>query len=823
MAQPKRKPRTDAYDHGAIETKWQRRWAQDELYHVADDDPRPKWYELVMYPYPSGDLHIGHWYNYAPYDTHVRFMRMRGYNVLAPMGFDSFGLPAENAAIQHGVHPYGWTMANIERMREQFKSIGPVFDWRREIVTSDPEYYRWNQWFFLQFFKNDLAYRAEAPVNWCPSCQTVLANEQVIAGRCERCETPVDRRDLEQWFFRITRYADELLDFSGLIDWPEKIKTMQRNWVGRSEGVELVFDIAHYGLDEKEIRVFTTRPDTVHGVTFMVLAPEHPLVERLTASDRKAGVEAYVRQARQASEIERLSADREKSGVPIGAHCVNPFNGEEVPIFVADYVLMGYGTGAVMAVPAHDERDFGFARRHGLPVRVVVTPPDWDGGDLAEAYTGYGTMVNSGVLDGTPGDRAFDAVADYAEGQGIGKRVVSYRMRDWLISRQRYWGTPIPIVYCDECGVVPVPEDQLPVLLPQDAEFKPTGESPLASHQGFVQTDCPQCGGHARRETDTMDTFVDSSWYYLRFVSPQEKDAPFDPALAAAWCPVDQYTGGAEHAVMHLLYCRFFTKALRDLGIVAFDEPFLRLFNQGVILGEDHDKMSKSRGNVVNPDNVVKRLGSDAVRTFLMFIGPWDQGGSWSDGGVQGMSRWLNRVWAIGIRDPSALDGARQAVEELQRVTHKTIRRVTTDLERFQFNTNVSALMEFTNHLNRVWDARSVDAAAWRSAVKTLLALLAPTAPHLVEELWERAGYPYSVHQQPWPAWDDDLARDPEITLVIQVNGKLRDKLTVSADIAEEEAKELALKSERVLSQVAGKQVRRVIYVPGKLVNVVVG
>ena len=812
------------YDPTAIEAKWRNRWADDDLYHVTDDDSRPRWYELTMYPYPSGDLHIGHWYNYAPHDAHARFRRMQGYNVLSPMGFDAFGLPAENAAIKQGIHPYTWTMANIERMRDQLKSMGAAFDWSREIVCCLPEYYRWSQWFFLQFFKNSLAYRAMAPANWCLSCQTVLANEQVINGRCERCESPVERRDLEQWFLRITKYADELVDFSGLVDWPDRIKAMQRFWVGRSVGVELSFDLSHYDLGEKEIRVFTTRPDTVHGVTFMVFAPEHPLVEKLTSPERRAVVEKYVAQSRMATEIERLSTDRPKTGVPIGAHCVNPFNGEEVPIYVADYVLAGYGTGAVMAVPAHDERDFEFATEQGLPIKVVITPPDWDGGVLPQAYTGLGVMVNSGRFDGTPGDRAFDAVADHAEAQGSGRRTVSYRMRDWLISRQRYWGTPIPIIYCPKCGIVAVPEKDLPVLLPEDAQFKPTGESPLKYHEGFLHTTCPDCGEPAHRETDTIDTFVDSSWYFLRYLSPHYADGPFDPAQAD-WAPVEQYTGGAEHAVMHLLYARFFTKALRDLGVVAFDEPFLRLFNQGVILGEDHEKMSKSRANVVNPDDYVGTLGADAIRVFLMFIGPWEQGGNWSATGIQGMSRWLNRVWAIGTRDPAGLNGPGDAaaVRKLQRVTHKTIKKVTADLDGFQFNTMVASLMEMSNHLGRAWDAQSIDAGAWTDAVEKLVLMLAPAAPHIAEELWERTGHAYSIHSQPWPAWDEELTRDEEVTLVIQVNGKVRDRVTVAAGIAEAEAKDLALKSERVRPHLESKQMRRVIYVPGKLVNIVVG
>ncbi len=812
-----------AYQPSVIEPKWQARWAADGLYRVSDDPSRPKWYELTMYPYPSGDLHIGHWYAYTPYDAHVRFMRMRGRNVLPPLGFDAFGLPAENAAIKNGIHPHTWTMANIERMRGQIKSMGGAFDWDREIICCLPEYYRWNQWAFLQFYRHGLAHRGMAAANWCPSCQTVLANEQVINGLCERCDSPVERRDLEQWFFRITKYADELLDFSGIIDWPQKIKTMQRNWIGRSEGVELSFDISHYGLDQKEIKVFTTRPDTVHGATFMVLAPEHQLVERVTAPDHTRDVEHYVAQARRASEIERLSTERPKTGVPLGAYCVNPFSGDRVPIYIADYVLAGYGTGAVMAVPAHDQRDFEFAAKHGLEIKVVITPPDWDGGALSEAYTGLGVMVNSGRFDGTPGERAYGAAADFAESQGIGQRTVSYRMRDWLISRQRYWGTPIPIVYCGSCGTVPVPETDLPVLLPEDAAFKPTGESPLKSHAGFLHTACPRCGKGATRETDTMDTFVDSSWYFMRYLSPHFTEAPFDPSQAG-WAPVDQYTGGAEHAVMHLLYARFFTKALRDVGALSFDEPFLRLFNQGIILGEDHEKMSKSRGNVVNPDDYVRTLGADAIRIFLMFIGPWDQGGSWSASGIQGVSRWLNRVWSLASHDASALgDGDAGAVRDLRRATHKTIGKVTADLDRFSFNTVVAALMELSNSMGRSWEAKSVDLGAWSEALEALLLMLAPLGPHVAEELWQQSGRAYSVHTRDWPAWDQELARDQEITLVLQVNGKLRDKILVDAGIEQPEAQKLALDSAKVKAQMDGKQVRKVIYVPGKLINLVVG
>ena len=642
------------YDPIALEKKWQERWESDGIYRVPDEDDRPRWYEMTMYPYPSGDLHIGHWYAMAPADSHARFRRMQGYNVLHPMGFDAFGLPAENAAISRGIHPYEWTMSNIENMRGQLRSMGAIYDWSKEIICALPEYYRWNQWFFLKLYEKGLAYRAHAPVVWCPSCNTVLANEQVLNGRCERCQTPITRRDLAQWFLRITDYAEELLDFQGLLEWPEKILAMQRNWVGRSEGTEISFDIGHYNLEQQELRTFTTRIDTIFGVTFMVLAPEHPLVSSLTTPEQREAVEAYIHEARAATEIERLSADKEKTGVPLGSYVINRLNGERVPLFIADYVLMAYGTGAVMGVPAHDQRDFEFATKYGLPIQVVISPPDWSGQPLQEASSDEGVMVNSGRFDGMPSDDGMKAIADHVEESGWGKRAISYRLRDWLISRQRYWGTPIPMVHCADCGTVPVPEEQLPVLLPSDAEFKPTGESPLAGNLGFVQTSCPQCGGDARRETDTMDTFVDSSWYMMRYTSPDYHAGPFDPMQIQEWLPVDQYTGGAEHAVMHLLYARFFTKVLRDVGLVSFDEPFLRLYNQGTIVAGGA-KMSKSRGNVVSPDTHVKEVGADTVRAYLMFLGPWDQGGDWSDAGINGMARWMNRVWEISQRDASVL------------------------------------------------------------------------------------------------------------------------------------------------------------------------
>jgi leucyl-tRNA synthetase len=741
---------------------------------------------------------------------------MKGYNVLHPMGFDAFGLPAENAAISRGIHPYTWTMGNIEMMRRQLKSMGAIYDWRREVITCTPDYYKWTQWFFLKLYEAGLAHRAKAPVNWCPNCQTVLANEQVVGeGLCERCGTAVTRKDLEQWFFRITNYAEELLDFSS-IEWPERIQIMQRNWIGKSKGVEISF-----GLDEGgEFSVFTTRPDTIYGVTFVVFAPEHPLLEKLTTAEHKEEVTRYIEQARRQSEIERSSTEREKSGVFTGSYATNKLNGERVPIWIADYVLMSYGTGAVMAVPAHDQRDFEFAQRFGLPIRVVIAPPDWSGHDFTEAWVEPGTMVNSAHFDGMPSEQGMEAIADYMEEKGYGGRKTTYRLRDWLISRQRYWGAPIPMVYCHKCGIVPVPEKDLPVLLPEDAEFRPTGESPLAYCDSFVNTSCPNCGAPARRETDTMDTFMCSSWYQLRFTSPNCDDAPFDDKKLKYWCPVDQYTGGAEHATMHLLYSRFFIKALRDMGIVDFDEPFTRLFNQGVIVIE-RQKMSKSKGRVINPDEYVAELGADAVRAYLMFIGPWEQGGEWDDRGIKGIARWLNRVWdsvlaGYSPEKPQAID-----TKNLRRITHKTIKKVTADLERFRFNTMIATLMELTNYLGKVREGKTVEQAAWQEAIDSLLLLLAPTAPHFAEELWTRAGHPYSIHNQLFPEWDAELAAEEEFTLVIQVNGKLRDRVLAPVTITEEEARELALSRERIKAHLNDRKIIRVIYVPRRLINVV--
>jgi leucyl-tRNA synthetase len=803
------------YDPRTIERRLQERWAETGLYKTDEDPAKPKHYALTMLPYPSGDLHVGHWYPMTPSDTRARFMRMNGYRVFFPIGFDAFGLPAENAAINRGIHPYKWTMANIENMRGQLRQMGTMFDFDAEVVTCDPEYYRWNQWFFLKFLENGLAYRKEAPVDWCPKDNTTLAREQVVGPdrRCERCGTPVIKKNLPQWLFKITDYADELLDFSK-IDWPERVKILQTNWIGRSEGAEIEFDVPGYG----PIEVFTTRPDTLFGATFFVVAPEHPAVEKITTPEQGDNVRAYVERAARMSEIDRTDMTREKTGVFTGAHAINPANGEEIPIYAADYVLLGYGTGAIMAVPAHDERDLEFARKYGIPIRTVVTPPEWNGEELEAAYTGEGLMVNSDVFGGIPNIDGKKAVTDWLEERGVGRAAVTYRLRDWLISRQRYWGTPIPIIYCQRCGMVPVPEEDLPVLLPEDAEFTPTGESPLKLKEGFRNTTCPQCGGPAERETDTMDTFVDSSWYQYRYLSPHYDEGPFDPEEGEKWLPVDQYTGGIEHATMHLLYTRFWTKVMRDLGLVDFDEPMRRLFNQGIILGPDGEKMSKSRGNVVNPQDFVDRYGSDALRCFLMFIGPWNQGGPWDGHGIEGVARFLRRAYSLVAGSDSS---GRADPGELDRRTARLVKRITEDLQAFRFNTALAALMEHTNYLLAV--RGEVGDYEWAEALRTFVLVLAPFAPHHAEEMWSLMGLPYSVHEQTWPVWEEGLIAEEEITLVVQVNGKLRDRIEAPADVSEDIAKELALASAKVRPHVEGREIRKSVYVPGRLVNFVVG
>jgi len=820
--------RRERFDPTSFEAKWRQRWETDELYVARDDDPRPKRYVLTMYPYPSGDLHIGHWYAATGPDIVARMTRMRGNNVLFPMGFDSFGLPAENAAIDRGIHPAVWTNANIERMRTQFRTMGAMFDWTREVIVSDPSYYRWTQWIFLEFFRAGLAYRAMAAVDWCPKDQVVLAREQVVGAdrRCWRCNTQVEKRDLEQWWFRITNYSDELLSFEG-VDYPEPIKLMQTNWIGRSEGAEI--DFPTEAADVEPIRVFTTRPDTIFGATFMVLAPEHPLVSVLTTDDRRADVDAYVASARRETEIERMSTEREKAGVFIGAYAVNPMTKERIPIWIADYVLPGYGTGAIMAVPAHDERDFAFARRYDLPIRYVVAPASGERTDGAAfvAHTADEVLIDSGEFTGMAAAEAIGAITAALEEAGRGQLAVTYRQRDWLISRQRYWGAPIPIVYCEEHGAVPVPDDQLPVVLPEDVDFAPTGVSPLQSHAAWLATTCPTCGKPARRETDTLDTFMDSSWYFLRYCSPHNDRVAWDPEQVAAWMPIDVYTGGAEHGVMHLLYFRFFIKALRDLGHLSFDEPTMKLRNQGQILGADHNRMSKSRGNVQAPDELVARYGSDTVRAFLMFIGPWDQGGPWNPSGMEGIYRWLGRVWGTALPDTGGgrtvdVPGDPEEMERaLRRATHTTIAAVTEDYEAFHFNTAIAKLMELTNAIIRAREAGHGGHPAYADAVDTLLLLLAPLAPHVSEELWERRGHAYSVHQQPWPVADPALAASDTIELPVQVDGKLRDRLVVTVDTPPDEIERMALASVHVQRYLSGRTPLRVIQIPGRLVNVV--
>ncbi|MDI6906680.1 MAG: leucine--tRNA ligase [Thermoanaerobacterales bacterium] len=823
----------ERYHFAGIEKKWRARWEAADLYNVPDFSDRPKFYCLEMFPYPSGKLHMGHVRNYAIGDVVARFKTMQGYDVLHPMGWDAFGLPAENAAIKHGIHPADWTWDNIANMRRQLKEMGLSYDWRREAATCHPGYYRWNQWLFLQFYRRGLAYKRKAPVNWCPGCATVLANEQVVAGGCERCKTPVQRRELEQWFFRITEYTERLLkDLQRLDGWPDKVKIMQENWIGRSEGAEIDFPVVG---SDRRITVFTTRPDTLYGVTYMVLAPEHSLVGELTDPARRAEVEAFVRRARDLSELDRTAGEHEKEGLPIGAYCVNPLTGVKVPILVANYVLLEYGTGCVMGVPAHDQRDWEFATKYGLAKRVVIQPPGetLDPSTMDAAYAGEGVLVNSGPFDGMPNTRAMAAITRYLEEQGLGRRMVNYRLRDWLISRQRYWGTPIPVVYCDACGVVPVPEDQLPVLLPYEVAFKPTGQSPLAESEEFVRTTCPGCGGPARRETDTMDTFVDSSWYYYRYTSPRDEQAPWYGKAVERWLPVDQYIGGVEHAILHLLYSRFFTKVLNDMGLVPVDEPFTNLLTQGMVL-KDGAKMSKSKGNIVSPEDILARYGADTTRLFILFAAPPERDLEWSDQGVEGCYRFIQRVWRLVLpltdtvrkapREPrTGLVGVNRALRHL---THRTIARVTEDVEtRFNFNTAISAIMEMVNglyHYRERVPESDRDPAALREAVESLLLLLAPFAPFITEELWERCGHTDSIHRQPWPEFDPGLLVEDTVTIVVQINGKVRERLVVPADATGEQMSELALAQPRIQSLIGDRKVVKVIPVPQKLVNIVV-
>ncbi len=824
--------RSERYNPQEIEPKWQQRWADAKMYETDLESGREPFYYLTMYPYPSGDLHIGHWYAFALPDAYARFQRMHGLNVLFPMGFDAFGLPAENAAVKaaregRNVHPATLTYERIARMEAQFKQMGASFDWSKKVVTCDPDYYRWNQLFFLKLFDRELAYRKESFVNWDPVDQTVLANEQVINGRGDRSGALIERRLMPQWHFKITDYADELLDFSKL-DWPEKVKVMQTNWIGRSEGAEVTFES-----EAGDFTIFTTRPDTLWGVTFMVLAPEHPLVEKLTTPEQQEEMTNYVKAASHLSEIERQSEGKEKTGVFTGSYAVNPVNGAQVPIWVADYVMMGYGTGAIMAVPYGDQRDFEFAREFGLDIIPVIKPEgdsSYDPETMTEAYAGSGTVINSGPIDGTVhnGEKgrkspAIAAALEYLEANGSGKSTVTYRLRDWLISRQRYWGTPIPVLYCDACGLVPEREENLPIVLPEDVAFMPTGESPLKHNEAFLHATCPKCGGPATRETDTMDTFVDSSWYWFRYLSPHQDDAPIDKALAAKWTPVEQYTGGVEHAILHLLYARFFTKAIRDLGYIENDEPFQRLRNQGMILGEDNEKMSKSRGNVINPDDLVSEYGADTVRAYLMFIGPWEAGGPWSSTGIEGIARFLNRVWALLTEEAKGEGTADEAAQkELRRAVHYATKEVSEDLAGLQFNTAIAELMTLTNAMGKAKSPEMVGTSVWREGVQKLLLLLAPIAPHIADELWERRGFTDSVHQQPWPEYDPAALEQDTITVAVQVSGKRRGEVTVPKDADKDTVLAAAKAEPNVARHVEGKEIVREIVVPGRLVNIVV-
>jgi leucyl-tRNA synthetase len=811
----------EQYDPRAIEEKWQRVWKDARAFEVANPSPDElerharKTYVLEMLPYPSGDLHMGHVRNYMLGDVVAHFRRRHGFVVMRPMGFDSFGLPAENAAIKEGVHPREETPRNVAAIRAQMERMGWAIDWNRVLATHEPEYYRWTQWLFLRFFEKGLAYRKEAPVKWCPNDQTVLANEQVVDGRCERCGAEVEARNLEQWFFKITDYADVLLDEMSLLEeWPERVLTMQRNWIGRSEGADVLFRVDDFG---DEVEIFTTRPDTLFGATFFVLAPEHPLVARLVeGTDCETEVLDYVRHAGARSAVERET--KEKDGVFTGRYVLNPVNHERIPIWVADYVLMEYGTGAIMAVPAHDERDFAFAERYGLEIRHVVEPANGseapaDGAFLA--HTESERLVNSGDFSGLPAPEGGRAMVEKLAEQGLARTAIRYRLRDWLLSRQRYWGAPIPIVYCDECGIVPVPDTDLPVLLPDVTEFLPKGRSPLAAAEDWVQTTCPRCGGEARRETDTMDTFVDSSWYFLRYADAHNDRAPFDRELVDYWLPVNQYIGGVEHAILHLLYARFFVKVMNDLGLIGFREPFARLFTQGMLY-RDGAKMSKSKGNAISPDEYVERYGADAARMYLLFIGPVEQDAEWQDAGFEGIVRFLHRLWRIAGEQAGKPVAEPVPDTPLARKTHRTIAKVTDDIgRRFALNTPIAAVMELVNEIQR----NPEDPAA-RFAVETAVSLIQPYGSHIAEELWERLGHE-RLWEHPWPEADPALLEVQTVEVVVQVNGRIRDRLHVSPDLAEAELVELARSSERVQAHMNGGEAVRTIVVPGKLVNFV--
>lgn len=817
------------YNFSEIEKKWQDYWNETEIFR-AKDNPENKFYLLVMFAYPSGDIHMGHFRNYSVADVYGRMKMMQGYDLLFPIGWDAFGLPAEGAAIKAGVNPEEWTLRNIGISSNTLKRLGIGFDWSREIRTCMPDYYKWTQWMFLQFYNAGLAYQSKAQVNWCPKCHTVLANEQVAGGQCWRCRGPVEKKEMEQWFLKITDYAQKLLDgLDELPQWPENIAAMQRNWIGRSEGLELDFELE--GMDAR-VSVFTTRPDTLYGVTFMAMAPEHELVKKLVeGTDREEEVMAYVRKSRLKQDIDRLSTADEKDGVFSGCYAVNPVNGEKVQIWIADYVLASYGTGVVMGVPAHDSRDFLFAKKYGIPVKTVIHPPGQvpEAGEMTEAYTEPGVMVNSDRFDGTPSEEGISAVSIYAEEKGFGKRTVNYRLRDWLVSRQRYWGAPVPMIHCETCGVVPVPESDLPVVLPKgDIDFIPKGRSPLADCEEFMNTICPKCGGKARRDADTFDTFICSSWYYLRYLDPHNDHAPFDKREEEKWMPVDLYIGGSEHACMHLIYFRFFHRFLKDQGWVHTDEPVVKLFNHGMVLDSSGEIMSKSKGNVVSPIHLMEKHSVDATRLAMFFAAPSEKEIMWSDGFIVGVKRFLHKFYSLyedrsifeTDRRDFPIDGLKPLERKLFISTHRLIKKFTEDLERFQYNTALAAAMEFVTQISHYEGRR--DLLAW--ALRQLTLLLSPMAPHMAEEIWrEIIGHGESVLKTPWPAFNEAVIAQDSVVLVVQINGKVKDRIAVSADMSEEDVKALVLESELVRRNLEGRQAKKVVYVPGKLVNIVAG
>lgn len=820
------------YDFKVIEEKWQKKWAEEEAFRVMENAEKPKYYALEMFPYPSGNLHMGHVRNYSIGDVVSRYKTMQGYNVLHPMGWDSFGLPAENAAIKNGTPPAEWTWKNIDNMRAQLKRLGFSYDWDREAATAKPDYYKFTQWMFVQLYKNGLAYKKKSYVNWCPSCNTVLANEQVVSGKCERCKSEVGKKDLEQWFFKITDYAQRLLDdLQKLPGWPEKVKSMQANWIGRSEGAEVKFRLD--GSDET-LTVFTTRPDTIYGVTYMVMAPEHPMVEKLIAGkEQEAECRAFIKKVQAQSEIVRSASDTEKEGVFTGSYVVNPFTGDKIPLYLANYVLLDYGTGVVMAVPAHDQRDFDFAKKYDLPIKIVIQPEgqNLSSEELTEAFAAEGIMENSAEFNGMTNTEALAKIIDYAEKENIGTRQVNFRLRDWLISRQRYWGAPIPVVYCEKCGTVTVPESELPVLLPENVRFTGQGKSPLSECEEFVHTTCPCCGGPAVRETDTMDTFVCSSWYYLRYCDPHNSELPFDKAKTDYWMNVDQYIGGVEHAILHLLYARFFTKVLHDLGYLSCDEPFENLLTQGMVL-KDGSKMSKSVGNVVSPEEIVEKYGADTARLFILFAAPPERDLEWSDTAVEGAYRFLSRVWRAveelkDYANAEAVDAPtlNREEKELRFAVHTSIKKVTDDIERFSFNTAISSIMEMVNALYRYKDGTQPEhyhAALLGETLEAVMILLAPFVPHIAQELWEMTGHGGAIADYGWVKADAGALVVNEYEVVVQINGKVKEKISVSADASQEVMKEQAMASEKIKAFLEGKEVVKVIAIPKKLINIVV-